>query len=90
MLKARMHYTLSLNLQCPRLNLRALYGLISAAKALEDLKIPPPSGQKRYIHCNLSSDLTHHCDRIGHVCLQERGDNLFYRSQSGYTADTVQ
>ena len=37
LLKARKHYTLSLNLQCGRLNLRALYGLIASAKALECL-----------------------------------------------------
>lgn len=37
LLKARKHYTLSLNLQCGRLNLRALYGLIASAKALEEL-----------------------------------------------------
>ena len=34
-LKARKHYTMSLNVQCGRLNLRAMYGLLAAAKKLE-------------------------------------------------------
>lgn len=38
-MKSRKHYTMSLNLQCPRLNLRALYGLISAAKGVENLLV---------------------------------------------------
>jgi hypothetical protein len=37
LLKARKQYTLSLNLQCGRLNVRALYGLIASAKALDGL-----------------------------------------------------
>ena len=34
-LKARKHYTMCLNVQCGRLNLRAMYGLLAAAKKLE-------------------------------------------------------
>ena len=33
--KARKHYTMCLNIQCGRLNLRAMYGLLAAAKKLE-------------------------------------------------------
>ena len=39
LLKARKHYASSLNLQCARLNLRAVYGLISSAKGLEAMAV---------------------------------------------------
>lgn len=44
---------MSLNLQCPRLNRRALYGLISSAKALEGLSNEQSKGLKTYVQCTL-------------------------------------
>jgi hypothetical protein len=42
-LRARRHYTISLNRQGPQINLRALYGLMAACKKLDPVFHVPPT-----------------------------------------------